>query len=322
MYSFSDIQHCFTIYGKQTIRTISSLLKKLVTDGHALVDYVPIGLDTHLLLATLEGHGSIDVTDRQFTLAYNPLMVGIVIPGSFRIGNHDLTLRFSNPKGRVFAGLTFRFVKDLITAEDQRFVLLQAVGSFNLQLSFFRRQAILLSRYLINRRRGKYFGTLPFALHRQYAAAFSFPRKVMLAVVADGENFLSFPIDLHGDVFDGYYVWGIRHSNKANALIAQTRRVVLCDVPFTALDRVYHLGKFKAAQSHEELPVIISKNYQYALPGFVSGYRELALERSEDIGSQQLFIGRPIFLESKIHPPLLHHVHLLQYLERSFWLTR
>ena len=70
---------------------MKAFIKKIITNGYGLTDYVPVGIDQIKEKSLLQiGEGStIEVTERQFTLAYNPLVIGIVMSHQLYKTIHD-----------------------------------------------------------------------------------------------------------------------------------------------------------------------------------------------------------------------------------------
>jgi hypothetical protein len=294
-------------------------LRRILTGGPTLVDYVPIGLKDIDVKATLTSKDlAVDVTDDHFTLAYNPLVIGIVLPVSFDI-EQNARLIFADESGQSFAGLDLKYFKlaEAVSTRTHHLFLFHVKGSSCKQLNSIRRNVILGTRFFINRRAGKFFGSLSYSLHRHYAAAFSFPRPVSLVTVKNGSGFKSFPVDLHGKLKGSdFCVWAIRHSNNNNDHILKTGKVILSKVPFDSYQKVYQLGKFGKAQAVQPDQLIVTKCWSYEVPEFVSKYMEIEVLGSDDIGSQRLFVGKVISEMNLKNDSQLHHVHLLQYLER------
>ena len=305
---------------------MNSFIKKIITNGYGLIDYVPVGIDQIKEKSLLQiGEGStIDVSEQQFTLAYNPLVIGIVMSYQLFKTIHDeqciIKLFFVDTgTTRKISELYLKYYKipDGWSMDREILVLFHAQRANNYQLNWIRRNIILWLRYWSNKKARKYFGTLPYGLHKQYAAQFSFPRKVVLAAVRDGDFYNLFPIDLHGMLHDqNIYAWGIRHSNKAIPHLRNSKKIVIADVPYTSFQAIYSLGNFKANKidggySSE----IVSRTWQYMLPDFVLSYKEIELVHEENIGSQCLFWGRIIHEEVTKRGKALHHVHLLRFLQ-------
>lgn len=300
----------------------------MVTDGYGLTDYVPVGIDqiAEKSFLQLDENVPIDVTDCQFTLAYNPLVIGIVLSDRLSEmvrGSKQSILKLyfvdvETEKKISELYLSYFKIPDGWSMDLRILVLFHVRRANNYQLDWFRRNAILWLRYWNTKKAKKYFGTLPYTLHKQYAAQFSFPRKVMLAVVKDGDFYSLFPIDLHGAVHDqNIWACGIRHSNKAVLHLKNAKKLLLADVSYTNYQAVYALGNFKTYKREENngLEEIISRTWKYVLPHFVLGYRELELLHSENIGSQCLFWGRILHEEILKTGPALHHVHFLRFLQ-------
>lgn len=306
---------------------MKDFIKKIVTKGYGLTDYVPVGIELvrEKSFLQLDKNLPIEVTNCQFTLAYNPLVVGIVMSHQLyelvRNGEHSIKLYFVDIETKKRLSelyLTYFKVPDGWNMNDGILVLFHAHSAHNYQLDCVRRNIILRLRYWSNKKAKKYFGTLPFALHEQYAAQFSFPRKVALAIIKDDDFYSAFPIDLHGAIHAlNICAWGIRHSNKAVPHLTTSKKLLLADVPYAAYRAVYALGNFKAytQQGEKDLGKILSRTWQYLLPEFVLNYREIELLHFEDIGSQCLFWGRIVHEEVVEGGPALHHVHFLRFLQ-------
>lgn len=302
---------------------IKNLAKSIIADGHDIVDYVPVGVAEIRSKASLELNGGlkIDVSFQHFTLAYNPLVVGVILPKNLTAHQlEDSMLKISNAGKELDSVIKLQYFKNVPEAENETisFMLFKCSHAVNIQLNWFRRNIILWWRYLNNRSAKKYFNTLPYSLHLQYAAIFSFPRKVGLATVKHNGEFKSFPIDLHGAIQEtNQYVWGIRHSNSANASILTSEKIVISDIPYASYKSVYALGKFKSHEKKIEEGPVATALWHFELPGFISAYKEIELIHSEDIGSQRLFLGTVRSNKKLRDCELLHHVHMLAFLKNA-----
>jgi hypothetical protein len=306
---------------------MKAFIKKIITSGYGLIDYVPVGIDQiqEKSLLQLGDNSPIEITEQQFTLAYNPLVIGIVMSRNlYKILHSEqgaIKLFFVDTRtNRKISELNLKYYKipDGWNMDQEILVLFHAQRANNYQLNRVRRNIILWLRYWSNKKAKKYFGTLSFGLHKQYAAQFSFPRKVVLAAVKDGDFFHLFPIDLHGMSYaQNIYSWGIRHSNKAIPHLKNSKKIVIADVPYTSFQAIYSLGNFRASNidGDKVSAEIVSRTWQYILPDFVLGYKEIELVHDENIGSQCLFWGRIIHAETTNRGKALHHVHLLRFLQ-------
>lgn len=305
---------------------MNAFFKKIITNGYGLIDYVPVGIDNITEKSFLQlGDSTVEVTDQQFTLAYNPLVIGIIMDQRLydvvRNDRRTMKLRFidtQTSKSISEVHLKYYKIPNEWDGDHGLLVLFHARQAVNYQLDWIRRNIILALRYRSNKQAKKYFGTLSFGLHKQYAAQFSFPRKVVLIAVKDGNFYQLFPIDLHGALHDqNIYTWGIRHSNKAIPHLINSKKVVMADVPYSSFQAIYSLGNFGNIKEIgvESSSKISSRTWQFMLPEFVLGYKEIELEHYEDIGSQCLFWGRIIHEETIGRGRALYHVHFLRFLQ-------
>lgn len=305
---------------------MNAFIRKIITNGYGLIDYVPVGIDHITEKSFLQlGDSSVEVTDQQFTLAYNPLVIGINMDHQLYdvVRNEHRTMKLCfvdtlTSKRISEVHLKYYKIPNEWDRDHRLLVLFHARKAVNYQLGWIRRNIILALRYRSNKQAKKYFGSLSFGLHKQYAAQFSFPRKVVLIAVKDNNFYQLFPIDLHGALHDqNIYIWGIRHSNKAIPHLKNSKKVVIADVPYTSFQAIYSLGNFGTVKEigEKSSSKIPSRTWQFMLPEFVLGYKEIELEYYEDIGSQCLFWGRIIHEEATGSGKALHHVHFLRFLQ-------
>jgi hypothetical protein len=304
---------------------MKQMLKTWLTNGFALRDYYAvanIGDNLHVnVVARLPGV-NLNVTDVQWTLAYNPIVIGLSISKEiekkFREGVVTLTYYWNDgytDKDKLAeAHVRYRESID-ITSDTDVIVLVEAIYAKAFQLSYLRRSVILGWLYFLSRKRAKYFGSLTLNLYTQYAAQFTYPRKVMLiACEADGIPHF-FPVDLHAYIPSSSFFWGLRHSNKVIPVLQKIRKAAICFVPAKEYRTLYYLGKF--SKGHDDTPISFKKShlFNFQIPEFVSGYYELELIDDRDIGSQQLFHGK-VLHEKKVSndTAFLYHVHILQAL--------
>jgi flavin reductase (DIM6/NTAB) family NADH-FMN oxidoreductase RutF len=301
-------------------------IKRWLTNGNALRDYYPVANIEHNshvnVIAHLPTGACSNVTNQQWTLAYNPIMVGIFLPreweGELRKSSIRLEYRWSSNRGNGAEKLSevhLRYKETLeISVHGGILILFEATHARNFQLSFVRRSVLLYRLYVLSKKREKYFNTLSLNLYRQYVAQFTFPRKVMMIAVEHENRSYFFPVDLQGRV-PPFFFFGLRHSNKIIQVLQETRKVVICFIPASEYKTLYYLGKFSKEKEVTPITYIRSLLFKFQVPEFALGYYEIELTSNHDIGSQQLFIGKVAnSVEATPGSIFLYHVHMLQVL--------
>lgn len=306
---------------------MKQIIKRWLTNGNALRDYYPVANIEHNshvnVIAYLPTGVNLNVTNQQWTLAYNPIVIGILFPRELESELRKALIRLeyhwssnvNNVQPDKLSEVHLRYKETLeITLHDGVLILFKAMHARNFHLSLLRRSILLYRLYMSSKTREKYFDTLSFNLYRQYVAQFTYPRRVMMIAVEQENSPYFFPVDLQGRV-SAFYFFGLRHSNKIIKVLQQTRKVVICFVPSSEYKTLYYLGKF--SKESKETPIAFTRSsvFRFQIPEFVSGYYEIELKNDHDIGSQQLFIGK-IANECKASPDsiFLYHVHMLQIL--------
>jgi len=306
---------------------MKQVIKRWLTNGNSLRDYYPVANIDHNSHVSVIAHMStgvnLNVTNQQWTLAYNPIVIGILLPRAREIEVKRSSIRLeyywsancSGIQSDKLSEVNLRYYETSeIATQDDVLMLFTATDARNFQLSLLKRSILLYRLYVLCKKREKYFETLSFSLYQQYVAQFTYPRKVMMIAVEYQGNSHFFPIDLQGRV-SIFYFFGLRHSNKIISVLQQTRKVVICVVPASEYKTLYYLGKF--SKDSEKKPIAFSRSsvFGFQIPEFVSGYYEIELINDRDIGSQQLFTGKIVnALEASPDTIFLYHVHMLQIL--------
>lgn len=316
------------------------LARGWLTRGHAPRDYVPLAIapaDVRHRACLSWGHGSahstgsqpLDVSGRQWTLGYNPVMVGLAVPADVRRatqaagGTAVLTV---SDGGVPLSTLQLVVSRDL---PDVGVLMFRAARAQSHCLDVARREVLVRRLHRACVRRQRTSGELTHSLYRQYVAQFCYPRRVVVPCVsgATSSDRRAFPIDLHGLVAEtGACVLGIRHGNGAVPLLGRSRQLALCEVAAVHQPDLYALGKFGFGASDERGagspgPGMNrrTEDFGIAVPDFASGWRKVRVVHDEDIGAQRLFCGFVQRVEGGEHSGLrqLHHLHMVPWLAMS-----
>jgi flavin reductase (DIM6/NTAB) family NADH-FMN oxidoreductase RutF len=174
---------------------------------------------------------------------------------------------------------------------------------------------LLIYYYKINSGKQKY----PFRKYLNLAAAFFYPRKVVLVSVAC-EDFTSiFPMDFRvQSAAENIVVLGLRKTNQTNEFTGNKNlKLSVANFDKKYKDEVYSFGKFHSTEFPDlkDLPYRFIRTQQHGniFPDFISHYMELEFVNSIDLGEQNMLICKIVhahIINSKFIDPL-YHVHYL-----------
>ena len=162
-----------------------------------------------------------------------------------------------------------------------------------------------------------------FSRLKEFAAAYSYPRRVRLVSFAQDDYYNIFPMDLLGEIPDTHkYIFGLRHTNIALSKMIESRKLVVSEVSFLFKDTIYQLGKHHASipPALNALPfkVMQSEKLGFYIPEWVESYKEVKVLKTMNLGSHMLILGeweRETKLAATGHH--LYHIHFLLYLRRQ-----
>jgi hypothetical protein len=163
-------------------------------------------------------------------------------------------------------------------------------------------------------------GGLSFDKFCNFVSPYSYPRRVRLISFRQDEYFNIFPMDLLGNIpGQRWYVFGLRHTNKALARIIETGKIVVSEVSKEHKDILYELGKHHSgnAPSLDQLPFGVSPSrlFGFPIPDLAESYKEVSIHKTMDLGSHMLLWGE-YQTDERITTPSDHLfiVHFLHYL--------
>jgi len=306
---------------------MKALIRKLLIGDNAISEYVTVTEQENIRPKVfLEvGHVSLDVSSYHWLLCIEPVIMGVwidrhTIPTP--TGDHQpYNIYFyedasgTGEKKDVLAVLTLSLF-DVIEEDNGTLLLLKVVKSDIRHLNAFK-------RYLLFRRYYKKEG-LTFSSFKSFVAAYSYPRRIRLVSFRRGDDYFNiFPMDLVGDIsMHNRYVFGLRHSNIALPQIMETRKLVVIETPYEYKDTIYKLSKHHSASppSKDSLPfeTISTSDWQFYVPTWAEGYKEISIRQTIDMGSHVLLWGEPIH-EAMMAPRRGHLFleHFLYYLEQK-----
>jgi flavin reductase (DIM6/NTAB) family NADH-FMN oxidoreductase RutF len=129
-------------------------------------------------------------------------------------------------------------------------------------------------------------------------AAFICPRPVVLVSAESGNRSNIFPMNLLGNVGDGYFAFALDSTRLAAPLVADARTVALSSIPMEHSEAARKLGKNHKQQtiSWKQLPFPTQPSTAFSIPVpcFASRVIEMEIETTRNLGSHTFFVARVI----------------------------
>ena len=139
------------------------------------------------------------------------------------------------------------------------------------------------------------------------------PRPIALVTVEEEQARNMFPMNLMGEIGDGYFAFGLNSSRAAAPLVERARRVVLSSVPLERASVVAKLGSNhrKPSIDWNQLPFSITRpnTIDATVAAFALTVSEMQVEVVRRLGSHTLFVAKTIAEERIVDGPRLFHVH-------------
>ncbi len=129
-------------------------------------------------------------------------------------------------------------------------------------------------------------------------AAFICPRPVVLVSAVSGNRSNLFPMNLLGNLGDGYFAFALDSTRLAAPLVAEARAVALSSIPMEHSEAARQLGKNHKREtiSWNELPFTTqpSAAFNIPVPSFASRVVEMQIETTHNLGSHTFFSARVV----------------------------
>jgi len=259
--------------------------------------------------------GTVDVTRNHTIVALRPLTIAVGAEdpdlGVLQGTNAKFVIR--EPDETVIGEIRLR-LSQLLPVHSAQVCLFQTLGGRNLCAPAFRRESnYLYERWKMSRDKN------PRTPHMTPSDLFNMwilhdlPRPVHLVSYGGMTQGNMFPMDLLGLLSTGTFVIGMHSTSPAIPLWQSSREIAVSAVPLRYKSTVYGIGKNhrEALLDSSTLPVPFhpSASFQIPVPDEALSVRELNIERSADLGSHVLFVGRTQRLEMRAEEPQMCHIH-------------
>ena len=132
------------------------------------------------------------------------------------------------------------------------------------------------------------------------------PRPIGLASAEEGNRGNMFPMNVMGQLDDGYLGFGLQAARSPSHLVNRTRRIALSTIPMQQGDLGYMLGPNHSKANGiewKDLPFKTKRSHKHGIPipEFAVHVREVEVEALQALGSHTFFVGR-IIEEERFFP--------------------
>jgi flavin reductase (DIM6/NTAB) family NADH-FMN oxidoreductase RutF len=234
---------------------------------------------------------------------------------TFSVGCQSLSLKFCErtKKRRVLGEIGLKLTKTLLEANSE-LLFFEARSSANYCLPKFRLAAhYLLQEYLQWRSTKTSEMKMSFLEKRAAMVMFIRPHPISLGTVSSEEGENIFPMNIMGDLGDGYVGFALKNSRMAAPLVRSTGRIALSNLPMPQAPLAFQLAAnhTKRAIDFSQLPFAtrMSQVFRVPVPTFAQRVRELEIESVHLIGSHVFFVARVLHEEKNAESLVVNVVH-------------
>jgi flavin reductase (DIM6/NTAB) family NADH-FMN oxidoreductase RutF len=143
---------------------------------------------------------------------------------------------------------------------------------------------------------------MSFLERRAAMVMFIRPHPVSLVSLIGEAGGNIFPMNLMGELGNGYFAFALKDSRRAAHLVKRTRRIALSNVPLSQAPLAYQLAVNHTKECIEwsELPFATkaSTTFNIPIPVFTQRVREMEVMKSHNIGSHIFFLARLVHDET------------------------
>jgi len=302
-------------------RQSRSAIRKIVFGDTLIPQEFTIGLIDPQTEITVFLHGMgapIVVTRRLTTACCAPLVLGVSLDeGQWAAGSGHckLSLRFYERAGaKRLLGEIWLESRAVIPLDCTELHLFDVLGSINHCLPRPRLWAHFLSQAYSNRRNlGSFDVKMTARELRAAIVTFIRPHPLMLGSLIGEAGGNMFPMNLMGELGNGYFAFALKDSRRAAHLVEDAGRISLSNVPLPLCSTAFQMAvnHTKDSISWDQLPFALktSKEFRIPVPAAAPRVRELQVEQIRKIGSHTLFIARIVSDEKYSDDLQVHMIH-------------
>jgi len=252
----------------------------------------------------LHGAGApMDVTQRHSMVCAAPLTICVGFDSEHLPDENDLLrmkLSLNRRDGeKQMLGVVGLKPKVVISRDKTSFVLFEPRSSKNFCLS----KARLWTHYLLHayrqQRRDNTNGIrMTFLERRATMVMFIRPHPIVLVSVGSKDNGNIFPMNLFGDLGEGYFGFALRTERVAGELVEGAGHIAISTMPLSRGSIAYQLANNHTKRSIDwsqlPFPVKPSPELSIPVPDFAVRVRELDIEEVTRIGSHRFFLAKMV----------------------------
>jgi flavin reductase (DIM6/NTAB) family NADH-FMN oxidoreductase RutF len=292
------------------VRRARRAIQRIVFGDTFLPQEFFLGLEDPQTEITVWLHGlglPLDVTRRHSMACAAPFTICIAFDEGQKPSAKDLrrlTLKFCERGGqrRVLGKIDLKLTTVILDA-GLALVLFEARRSTNYCLPRMRLCAhYLFHAYSQLRKADTSDIKMSFLERRAAMVAFIRPHPVSLVSLADEAGGNIFPMNLMGDLGNGYFAFALKDSRKAAHLVERTGRIALSSVPLSQASLAYQLAvnHTKERIEWDQLPFAtkVSATFHIPVPVFTQRVREMEVTKVRSIGSHIFFLARIVHDET------------------------
>jgi hypothetical protein len=259
-----------------------------------------------------------DVTERHSIVCAAPMVVCVGFNSEQLPDKHDLSrvkLRLRREDGaKQILGELVLIQKSVVSKDQSHFVLFEPHSSRNFCLSRVR----LGTHYLLHAyRQRKHDNTngivMTFLERRATMVMFIRPHPIVLGSVGNKDSGNIFPMNLFGNLGEGYFGFGLRADRIAGELVENAGRIAISTMPLSKGSMAYRLAKnhTKPLVDWNQLPFPIKSSPEFSIPipDFAVRVRELKIEEVSKVGSHRFFLAKVIRDETLSEAPAFCSIH-------------
>jgi len=298
---------------------MKKILRKIIYGYSSARDYVAITgeepFPEKVYLKT--GNLSIDVSSSHWLLCLDPIIYDVWLSKEILLGSldDDCSLVFSiSPPQKTVAVLKLSLI-NRFNEDEGCFLLFKQTKCRICHINFIK----LYSLFLLYFKKKE----ITFEKLRSFIAAFSYPRKVRLISFLKDDYYNLFPMDLLGKIPNHRkFVFGLRHTNRSLKRIIETKKIVVAEFSYHYSNEVLKLGKHHSSNppaiTDLGFTTVHSKNFGFPLPGWITGYYEIEIENTMNLGSQMFMKGSVVSAkEAEGEHHSMYHIHFVHYFLRK-----
>jgi flavin reductase (DIM6/NTAB) family NADH-FMN oxidoreductase RutF len=243
----------------------------------------------------------LDVTCRHSMVCAAPLTICIALDKGDKLRLkklRNLSLKFCESDGRkeVLGEIGLKWIED-VPVEGIEAVLFGVRSSTNFCLPKIRLGVHYLLHSYMQRSKTDTSGMKMSFLERRAAmVVFICPRPVALVSLADEAGGNIFPMNLMGELGNGYFAFALKDTRRAAHLVERAGRIAVSSLPMSHAPLAYKLAVNHTRDSIDwnQLPfaTTMSPIFRIPVPVFAQRVREMEIVKTHCLGSHSFFVAR------------------------------